>query len=179
MISSVRNIFNSEDLPGEIAIKPLKFYHTFFAQKINESSGLVKIAWVTTNIATGIFAYPLFGTMALVGVAISLIGIPSLRDHNKEQLTSITHNARISTMGENNSTFSTRSVFEGGCVMKMIDEFRVTPENHAAQFVEISDAVEKSNQQMKKVFLQLQGSFQQGDGEMIIRLCVRSPIEKF
>ena len=63
--------------------------------------------------------------------------------------------------------------------MKMIDEFRVTPENHAAQFVEISDAVEKSNQQMKKVFLQLQGSFQQGDGEMIIRLCVRSPIEKF
>lgn len=51
MFQVVKNAFNSQDLPGEFLLTPLKAYHQFLAEKIQANSGLYKAAWIIVKAA--------------------------------------------------------------------------------------------------------------------------------
>lgn len=89
MLNAVNNLYKSHELNGEFFVIPLKSYHNFFAKKIDESRGLVKGASIIGNIATGIFAYPIFGLLAGVGMLIKLAGVNHLKNRNNSDLDSI------------------------------------------------------------------------------------------
>lgn len=72
----------SFDLKGEILLKPLKYYHGFFAKRVENSPFLGRLALRIVNIVTGIFAYPILGALASVGILIKLIEIYDIKKHN-------------------------------------------------------------------------------------------------
>ena len=67
MILSIRNYYNLPDSSPYLCV-PLKKYHQFFLDKNQELEGFSKIALQVAWIATGVFAYPIFGLMAGLGV---------------------------------------------------------------------------------------------------------------
>ena len=83
MFETVTNLYNSQDLPGEFLLTPLKTYQKYFVIKVQAGSNLEKVAWRVAQIATGIFAYPILGSLAFIGMLVKLCGIPSLRAHNR------------------------------------------------------------------------------------------------
>ena len=96
MLESIKNCFHAQDLPGEGLLTPLKIYHRFFAEKIRKNSGLYKVAWTIANAVTGIFAYPIFGVVALFGMLIKSTRMSSLQKRSEKlrKPSSIAANAR-------------------------------------------------------------------------------------
>ena len=91
---SVANIFNSQDLPGECLLTPLKFYHSHVMKQIDKSSGWRKTAFITSHLALALFAYPLFGLIAVVGMGVKTWSIRSLLEHNQQQINAIGNDSK-------------------------------------------------------------------------------------
>src|SRR5581483_2052878 len=86
MIQTLKHLYHSEDLwfgDFEFLLRPLKVYHPFFTERIEQSVGLAKVAWLVGHIATGIFAYPIFGALAGLGMLIKATDISDLRESNE------------------------------------------------------------------------------------------------
>jgi len=84
MPSTILNVFHSPDLHGEFLLTPVKVYHQFFAEKIEENSGWKAGMYVLANVVTGVFAYSILGVLALFGMLIKAIAIPFLRCYNNK-----------------------------------------------------------------------------------------------
>lgn len=92
MIENVTNLYRSQDscFIGELLLTPLKAYNGFFACKIeeispwNKSSSIRKAAWQIAHIASGIFAYPILGSIALIGLVIKSTEIGKVKRHNEK-----------------------------------------------------------------------------------------------
>jgi hypothetical protein len=67
VIQSIKDNYNSPDSCPYLCV-PLKKYQEFFLDAFNGSEGFSKIALTVAWIATGIFAYPIFGLLAAIGV---------------------------------------------------------------------------------------------------------------
>ena len=83
MFETVTNLYNSQDLPGEFLLTPLKTYQKYFVTKVQAGSNLEKVAWRAAHIATGIFAYPILGSLAFIGMLVKLCGVPFLCANNR------------------------------------------------------------------------------------------------
>ena len=84
LFAKSENLFWAQELQGEDFVAPIKKYHGFMVQYNNrtgENSAVRRIV----HIATGIFAYPLLGALALVGMCIKALGISSVARYNEEQ----------------------------------------------------------------------------------------------
>ena len=82
-LNLVKNLYTTPDLAGDLLTQPLKGFHRFFAKKIEQAPGWRKAAYATAAAAASIFAYPAFGTLALAGMFVKLLGVPFLLNHNK------------------------------------------------------------------------------------------------
>ena len=150
MIGAVKNLYHTQDLNGEFLVKPLKAFHSFFASKLEKSSGLAKAAWLVAQVATGIFAYPTFGALAALGMAIKLSGVPGLRAHNLFQKGHVESVARIaklntSTKGGGGSSLSTTKV--------PVDVFTFGVKDAAKQCEAINKRIDVLTEQFQKIYV--------------------------
>ncbi len=179
MLQTVKNVFSSQDLPGECLLTPLKAYHHFFAEKIQANSGLYKAAWIVANVVSGIFAYPIFGVLALLGMLIKPTGISSLRKHNQGQISSI-ESGRIGMRNSSGGflSMSSSSISQRGYEMRVHREFRATKAIFEAQCDEAVAEIRRCSQQFKQIYVQA-GALTDGDGNggVILRLRTFSPID--
>lgn len=157
MIEAIKNIYVSEDLNGEAFLKPLKEYHGFFAKKIEDSSGVKKMAWVVVNIATGILLYPAFGLLAGGGILIKLTGISRLKKHNDaEKLSVEAIRVGISHSGAflDNSSYS---VIQCGWRMGVAREFIVTKQNVDEQCSNVKKEIDAFTAMFRKIYVASSG----------------------
>lgn len=176
MIDSVKNIYKSEDLHGEFLLQPLKMYHSFFAKKIENSSDLKKGAWIVANVVTGIFAYPVFGALAGIGILIKLTGISGLKKHNQSQKTSINAVQSGVKYSAGYATDSSSSIIQSGWQMSVIREFKVTKQNVDEISTTINQEIDSLSNQFKKIYIASNGYINNGDGEITVQLRVRERI---
>lgn len=101
------NVFNSRDLPGDCLVAPLRAYHSFFTEKIGNSASVTKVALMIAYVVTGIFAYPLFGLLALIGMPIKKSGVQALLDHNQQQIDTL--KAQETALGVEESRYATKT----------------------------------------------------------------------
>lgn len=176
MINSIKNIYKSEDLHGEFLLQPLKAYHSFFAKKIENSSGLEKGAWVVANVVTGIFAYPVFGALAGIGILVKLTGIPGLRKHNQSEKSSIESiRLGVKCSGEFADN-SSHSIFQSGWQMSVVREFKITKQNVDALSTTINQEIDSFSNQFKKIYVVSNGYVNNDHGEITVQLRIRERV---
>lgn len=78
------HLYYSRDLSGDFLVQPLKQYQQFFAEKIEQSEGLKQLAYRVAQVFTALLAYPILGTLAVIGTAFKLTGISALVKHNEK-----------------------------------------------------------------------------------------------
>ncbi len=176
---SLKTLFNSQDLPGEFLVIPLKVYHQFFAEKLHASSGLAKVAWIVGNIATGVFAYPIFGILAVIGMIIKPRGIEALRNHNQEQMTALEAEhvglkvaLGIHQIGNRSTANEKRHVFK---------EFKITKENAETQFAAAAEAIRDCSRRLMKIHVASEGKIdvKNNTGQISVKLMTDSPVSRF
>jgi len=176
LLNGVKNIYQSKDLYGEFLCEPLKKYHTFFARRIENSSGLKKVAWLVACVVTGIFAYPIFGALAGIGILIKLTGVPGLKRHNQSQKTSVVSIRAGIKYSESYATNSSHSIIQSGWRMGVIREFRITKQNVDLLFTTINQEIDSLSNQFKKIYIAASGIINDGDGEITMQLRRREQI---
>lgn len=176
MINTVKNIYNSEDLTGEFLLRPLKTYHNFFARKIENSLCLKKVAWLIANVVSGIFAYPVLGVLAGIGILVKLIGISDIKIHNQSQKNSFENielGIKHSAVFTNNSS---STVTQSGWKMTAIREFKITKQNIDALSTSIKQEIDSFSDQYRKVYISSQGQIIHGIGEIILQIRIRERV---
>lgn len=178
MIDLVKNIYRSEDLNGEFLLRPLKMYHNFFAKKIEHSSGLKKAVWLIANVVTGIFAYPVFGALAGLGLLVKLTGIKGLKKHNQSQKTSINLIQSGVKYSFQYAIDSSRSnIIQSGWQMNTIREFKVTKQNVDEICTTINQEIDSLSNQFKKIYyISSTGHINNDGGEIAVQLRVRERV---
>ena len=83
MIKAVKDLYRTPDFEGEALCRPLKNYHKTLTDKINNSKGYVKVAWVIAQIVTGIVLYPVFAIVAGIGMFFKLFYIKEAKARNE------------------------------------------------------------------------------------------------
>jgi hypothetical protein len=78
----IYNIYKSPDLYGDFLTKPLRNYRAFVNREDTKKGLLLR---KIVHIATAIFAYPIFGVLAAVGIVVKSFSIPSISEHNNRQ----------------------------------------------------------------------------------------------
>lgn len=173
LINSIKNLYNSEDLNGDIFTLPLKAYHGFFAQKIDDHSGLKKLAWRIGNIITGILFYPLFGLLAGFGLLVKLTGISNLKKDNELRKSVIHH---ITTDLKKN-IYHSKDLNEGivgsSYNTQDIKEFKVKRVNAGQVCQEINEEIDLLTSQFKKVYLSIHGEINPQDSNSEITITLR------
>lgn len=176
LINLVKNIYKSEDLNGEFLLQPLKTYHHFFANKIEHSAGLKKAVWLIAYVVTGIFAYPVFGALAGLGMLVKLTSIHGIRKHNQSGKNDIKF---IQSKLKNciaYATDSSNSIIQSGWQMKVIREFTVTKQNVNEIVPDIYTEINSLSSQFKKVYIASNGFINEGKGEIKIQLRIREKL---
>ncbi len=77
--NTIHNLYKTEDLSGDFLVKPLKSYNNFFATKMEQNNSC---SWKLANIISGIVAYPIFGLLAGLGIAIKSASLGDVARHN-------------------------------------------------------------------------------------------------
>ncbi len=157
---------------------PLKTYHSFFVEKVKASSGWVKIAWIIGYVVTAVFAYPIFGLLALLGIGVKLLGIPSLCSHNATQIRYV-EGKRLSIKNTRGYSTDSQDVIEqDGYEMQVIQQFDIDKANVDAQSDVIMTLIRRYSWQMRKIHLQAQGTIWNGEGKITISLCTHEISQK-
>ena len=176
MIDLVKNICKSGDLHGEFLFQPLKIYHNFFAKKIENSSGLKKCAWLVANVATGIFAYPVFGVLAGIGVLVKLTGISGLKKHNQSEKTILGVIRTGVKYSAGYACDSSSSILQSGWQMRIIQEFKITTQNVDALSTTINQEIDCLSSQFKRIYIASNGYINNGNGDITVQLRIRERV---
>ena len=167
MVSSFVSLYHSIDLNGECLVQPLKTYHNRFVYKIENSSGLQKIAWRIVHIVSGIVTYPIYGALAGLGLFIKLPGIYHIKKHNESEkliiqgiYTGIKHTKGYSKTYTSSSAFQTIE----------IQKFTITKQNLDNVVKEINERIDYFSEHFRKVHLYCDGTIDKGKGEIIVKL---------
>jgi hypothetical protein len=181
MLDAVRNklsphyksLFDSQDLPGEYLLTPLKSYNQFFVVKTRENSEWCKrTAWTIAHVVTGIFAYPIFGLLALVGMAVKWSWIPSLQKVNESALQEIESVRRLIRVGgEYGVRGHSLNGVSGPRIKVLQGEFKVTRGNFEQPLDAAKNEIQKWSKQLKSVWLETNGRLQAEEREDRIDDC--------
>lgn len=172
MINLIKNMYHSQDLHGEFLFQPLKMYHGFFAKKIENSVSLQKGAWLVGNVVTGIFAYPIFGALAALGLFVKLTGIHDLRKHNESQKIRLDVIHSGVNSGGGYATDSSSSLIKSGWQMNVVSEFKVTKQNIEKTYATMTQEVDSLSNQYKKIYISSKGYVNNDEGEITVQLTI-------
>jgi hypothetical protein len=149
MISFVKDLSCSPDLPGGSLISPLQSYHRFFTK---ETKNLHRRAWRVAHVASGILCYPILGALAGVGFIIKLIGMTALTLHNRAEI----ERYRNKQFGLDNRCdqimFEGRDIGKRGHEMRTIRQFVLTPQTAATNFERIQREIQRCTTKCRKVY---------------------------
>ena len=177
MLEFARNLYRSQDLSGEFLLTPLKSYHGFFSEKIDDSEGMERVAWIVANVVSGIFAYPTLGAVAFIGMLIKLAGVPSLYSHNEQALRAVEgERGGIAAEQEHYVTAVNHAVVQAGYEMRVVREVRLTRENYNERLDAVATAIREQSRQLNKIYFRSAGAIGKDGGEIMIRLRILSPI---
>lgn len=100
-LSEFSDLYRQLHLKGDSLVHPLRSYRDFFVSKGEESEGIAQLAWRVVHLVTGIFAYPLFGALASIGMTLKWIDADNIRLHNLLIETILDHNIKELKLCEN------------------------------------------------------------------------------
>lgn len=173
---TIYNLYQAEDLLGEFLCQPLKQYHGYLVHLIESChTQPQKIAAKATHVATGIFAYPLFGLLSGIGLLIKSTQIPEIQKHNDKL-----HSRYLSGLEDNlerkrsvnNLPYDTAPGWEYTCQDKNI--FTATQEDVTEQKAQVIERLNELNRRFKKVYLKLEAQ----NGTMTVYLFTNERAEK-
>lgn len=176
MINTIKNLYKSEDLPGEFLLQPLKVTHQFLAKSIKNSKGLNYVALVITGIVAGIFAYPFLGGLAGVGMLVKLTGIRSIKKHNEAEKYHI-EAVRLGVLSTGcYTTISKSDIIQSGWEMHLVREYTVTKQNVSVVTDTVKNEIDSLTDQFKKAFLSTSGIISYGHGTATVELSIRKRV---
>ena len=162
MFETVTNLYDSQGLPGEFLLTPLKTYQKYFVTKVQAGSNLEKVAWRVAQIATGIFAYPILGSLAFIGMLAKLSGIPSLYAHNRNDL-GVSNILKVLASDEKFAgTFFINNAFYKKEIHRAYRVFTIKIEKKHDETVDvckkreeerINDLIDRCNRSLMRIFL--------------------------
>lgn len=72
----IQKAYKAEDLGGSFLTSPLRGYPFWIQERMEECQNFIDtLVWKVLNVALSLFAYPVFGFFAFIGVAINLFPI--------------------------------------------------------------------------------------------------------
>ncbi|MCE5317636.1 MAG: hypothetical protein LLG04_09825 [Parachlamydia sp.] len=165
-MSIILNLYKVEDLPGEIFVQPLKGYQRFFANKIDQNSGMAKLALRIGQIVSGLILYPILGLIAGMGMLIKLTGIPGVYSENR-QAKSLVNVIQTGIQAAKSFDHDSCHAIHSSCLRALIiREFHVTKQNADILCSSIQGQIDKLSKQFQKVYLQTYGRIDNGHGEI-------------
>lgn len=177
MLQFTRNLYRSQDLSGEFLLTPLKSYHGFFSERIEDSEGMERVAWIVANVVTGIFAYPALGAVAFIGMLIKLAGVPSLYSHHAVALSEVEDMRRgIAAAQEHYAINVEYAAVQAGYEMRVVRQYRFTRADYDERLNAVAEEIRQQSRQLNKIYFRSVGALGQDGGEITIRLRTLSPI---
>jgi|GEM_PF-3873919 len=73
MSSNCIQLCRNTEIPGEFLMIPLKSFTKYMKEETQKAEGWTKAAWIINHIALGVFAYPIFGLLAGIGISVKFI----------------------------------------------------------------------------------------------------------
>lgn len=173
MFDTVKNIYKSKELPGEFLLKPLKSYNRYFANKLNDSSGLANASWRASNLATCVFAYPVFGLLASLGMLIKPLGIPGIKKHNEGEMTGLNmiytgvkHSQGYSRLGDSD-------IEQEGYRNKICLTQQFNKNNLESSYKAVKDSIDHNTARYRKILLNSFGTINNNKGNINVELLRR------
>lgn len=170
MIRAIQNLYVVEDLPGENLLRPLKGYQRFFAKKMDQKSGLAKLALRVGNVASSLLAYPVLGFLAAIGMLVKLTGLPDIRSKNGAAKSHI----QVIRTGIQAARVFDDEYSRGHASSQLhaldIKEYQVTRQNVDTMCSSIQRQIDTLTKQFQKVYLKSKGHIENGQGEIKVTL---------
>jgi hypothetical protein len=146
----------SSDLKGHSLVKPWNFYSDFCFNKLSNTSGMRKIAWLVYMVATGVFGV-LFGFLAFFGMMIKLFDSRSVGKFNAGIEKSIEEKMKLVISGvKSGGSFIPDN--DMGENYKVVHSFKLYKEFDSNTFEKIKKAAKDLNDNMRKVYIQIKSS---------------------
>ncbi|MFI5343494.1 MAG: hypothetical protein ACHQUC_04660 [Chlamydiales bacterium] len=175
-IEKAKNLYWSFDLPGKDLTIPLKRYHGYMVNKVENASGITKIAHFIVHIASGIFAYPIFGLLAALGMLVNLAGIKKLSIESERAIEALEmhfftqpldptyENSYGIVVVNNNFQIEKNSSLNIHCTFDVdpTDPDDMTEEVKERSLKPIRDEIETLTKQYRRVYVQAKGNWQKG-----------------
>ncbi len=167
MTTTIKNLYKTPDLYGDFLTQPLKAYNGYFSEK---GTGWKKVALTIVHIATGIFAYPLFGALALIGLGVKLCGVPSLIAHNEQEKISV---KSVYVGVKNSNGFACESLSSLLFTSFIVEEFiHLRKATCDSDYQAVLKAIDKLTYQFRKIYIDSYGTVQGESGAIIVDLKV-------
>lgn len=120
----IQKAYKAEDLGGSFLTSPLRGYPFWIQERMEECQNFIDtLVWKVLNVALSLFAYPVFGFFAFIGVAINLFPIvyaqKKFNHWEKEYRDFFSSDNKIfgNTLADSDQSFSMQSAEElGGCL---------------------------------------------------------------
>lgn len=170
-MNMIYNLYKTNDLYGDFLTKPLKAYNEYYSDK---GTGWKNVALTVYHIATGIFAYPIFGALALLGMTIKLAGVYSLITHNNAQKEVL--NAPYIGMKSCENYYRDQLDVEEefNIEMELVHAMKLTKKSIDQDYTDIINKIDSMTKQFKRVYLDCRGN-----GEILVKLKVQDYCKEF
>lgn len=146
----------SPDVLGHSLVRPWNFYSEFCSDKLSNTSGMRKIAWLVYITVTGVFGV-LFGVFALLGMIVKLVDSRSVGKFNagierriKEKIKSVINGVK------NKEGFIPDN--DLGDNFKVAYSFKIYKKFDSKVFEEIKNSAKNLNENMRKIYVQIKSS---------------------
>ena len=176
MMTTIINIYNSDDLPGEFLLQPLKSYCGFFATKIENSSNLKKCAWLITGVVSAIFVSIPLGVLAGIGMLIKLTGISEIKKHNQAEKDSVEAVRLGIVSSKTYATNSSSSIIKSGWKSTSIHQSNITAQNVDADAAKIYAEIDALTSLFKKAFVSFHGAISHGQGSVKVEVSINERV---
>lgn len=178
MFNTIQALYKSDELPGQLLFQPLKVYHSFFAKKINECSGLKKIAWIVVNVASSALFYPPLLALSVMGMMVKLTGVYTIWKRNGSNKTIVDAIIVQMKICDTFSHMFSNKIVEKGWQMFAPHAFTVTKTSAELMCANIKQQIDAYSWQFKETYLQVSGKMdRQGLGNFTFELSIREKVE--
>jgi|GEM_PF-3119336 len=181
-MQTVAILYNSPQLEGSFLLSPLKSYQSYFDEKSSDHSICEKCLWRITQVVLGIFAYPIFGLLAALGILFNFIDSFFIQKENSDRTEALLTMTKAGI--KNCKSFSCQDnpncsgLVREGFESSTIQEFSITKaSNLDEQLKAVTDAINEQSSKCNRVWIERSGKIaDDGTGHITLKLKTAVPI---
>lgn len=174
-METIKTIYNSPYLYGDLLTQPLKCYNDYFDRLATDHPGWKEVAIRIVQFIVGILVYPFLALLALIGMIFKAFEYVDVRESNEGQIRFFNiYKVRLENSKFSKTYLATR--YAAGEEIDIFQTWTLNRQNFQDLWATIENRMQECTAVGRRVFLQIQGDIDTEKGASVALAGVIIPI---